>query len=193
MGRPSLKNTRFNEILDAFEICVAQYGLAGATLEQVADQAGLARPLIRHHVGNRNDLIDALVVRYLSNSDHYLHQLLADLPESGRLTAFINRLFSPQFHDRNFVLITEALIAAAANQPGLAIKIKKSIDAVIAVIETEIKSEYKNIKAKDSKIIASGILGIYFNVDSLALLGDIEDLRVNSKSAVERLLASINE
>ena len=192
MGRPSLKKARFNEILDAFEICVAQYGLTGATLEQVADQAGLARPLIRHHVGNRDDLVNALVKRYLINSDQYLQQLVADLPESGRLTAFIDRLFSAQFHDRNFVLLTEALVAAAANHSGLAAKIKNSIDAVIDVIESEVKAEFKTIKLKQSKMIATGILGIYFNVDSLSLLGDIEEIRANSKLAVLQLLAGIS-
>jgi len=76
MGRPSLKKERFEEILDAYEQCVARYGLAGATLEQVARQAGLARPLIRHHIGNRDDLVEALINRFINNSKRYTQAMV---------------------------------------------------------------------------------------------------------------------
>ena len=82
MPRRSLKEERRSQILDAFEICVARYGVEGATLERVAEEAGLARPLIRHNVGNREDLLDALLERYLESSEHSMRQLLAALPWS---------------------------------------------------------------------------------------------------------------
>ena len=34
-----------------------------SSLEKVADQAGMKRPIIRHYVGNRDDLILALTER----------------------------------------------------------------------------------------------------------------------------------
>ena len=45
---------RRQEYLDAFEKCVARYGIEGATLAKIAEIAGLARPLVRHNVGNRD-------------------------------------------------------------------------------------------------------------------------------------------
>ena len=193
MGRPSIQEKRFEEILDAFEICVANYGLAGATLEKIAEQAGLARPLIRHHLGNRDDLIKALINRFINHSDQYLRQLVADLPDTGCMTEFINRLFDHRYHDRHYVLTMEALIAAAANQPDLADKINLIIESIITVIEKQISLEYPEAKINDVKIVASGILGIYFNIDSLSLLGDINELRLNSRSAAARLVDTLRQ
>ncbi|MEV0585321.1 TetR family transcriptional regulator [Nonomuraea sp. NPDC050310] len=39
-----------------FTRCVARYGLDGATLQRVADEAGTARGHICHHAGNREEL-----------------------------------------------------------------------------------------------------------------------------------------
>lgn len=77
MGRRSLKAQRREEILDAFEACVARYGMEGTTLERVAEFAGLGRPAIRHNVGNREALIDAALERIVErHEDAY-----CDLPQ----------------------------------------------------------------------------------------------------------------
>ena len=55
MARPSVKEERREQILTAYEQCVARYGVEGATLDKVAEEAGLARPLIRHNIGNREE------------------------------------------------------------------------------------------------------------------------------------------
>ena len=41
MGRPNLTEVRTSEILDAFERCVARFGLEGSSLERVAEEAGI--------------------------------------------------------------------------------------------------------------------------------------------------------
>ena len=43
MARPIVKDQRRAEILDAFEACVARYGVEGATLAKTAEQAGLGQ------------------------------------------------------------------------------------------------------------------------------------------------------
>ena len=59
-GRPTNRDERHKQVMHALVRCVARFGLDGATLSQVAEEAGLARPLIRHHIGNREDMIAAL-------------------------------------------------------------------------------------------------------------------------------------
>ena len=187
MARPSLKEKRFEEILDAFERCVARYGLAGATLEQVAAEAGLARPLIRHHIGNRNDLVNALINRFQKNSDLYMQAMVTGLPETGRLAAFIDRLFDDKYFDRNLVLVTEALIAAATDYPQLEKQLIGTIESIVTVISDELSREYPTSSDNSIQEVATGILGIYFNVDSLSMLGGMESFRTNSKQAAIRL------
>ena len=83
MPRPSLKLQRSEEILDAFERCVARYGIEGTTLEKTAEEAGLQRSLLRHNVGNRDDLLNSLVNRFISESRDsllfHIKQLLKNL------------------------------------------------------------------------------------------------------------------
>ena len=191
MARPSLKEKRFEEILDAFEHCVARYGLAGATLEQIAAEAGLARPLIRHHIGNRNDLVSALINRFQQNSDVYMQAMVTDLPETKRLAAFIDRLFDEKYFDRNLVLLTEALIAAATNHPQLEKQLIATIESIITVISYELSREYPTSSDSSIKEVATGILGIYFNADSLSMLGGMKNLRSNSRQAAIRLAKTL--
>ena len=54
MGRPDLTEVRTAEILDAFERCVARFGLEGSSLERDAEEAGMKRSILRHYIGNRN-------------------------------------------------------------------------------------------------------------------------------------------
>ena len=60
MGRPNLTEVRTAEILDAFERCVARYGLEGSSLERVAEEAGVKRSILRHYIGNRDEMITGL-------------------------------------------------------------------------------------------------------------------------------------
>ena len=192
MARPSIKNQRFEQILDAFELCVVRYGLAGATLEQVAEQAQLARPLIRHHIGNREDLVKALINRFNKRSDFYMQQLILSLPEENRFSNFIERLFDEIYFDPNLVLLTEALIAAAADKPDLAVQLRKTIESIIVVFIKELRLAYPKSTAKSARVVATGIMGIYFNADSLSMLGNVKQLRRDSKLAATRLADTLD-
>ena len=69
MARPSVKAKRTEEILQAYEHCIALYGVEGATLQKIAEVAGIARPLLRHHVGNSDDLLNMALKRFIERSD----------------------------------------------------------------------------------------------------------------------------
>ena len=61
MARKSVKIQRSKEILDAFERCISKWGLDGASLERIATESGIKRPALRHFIGNRDELLVALV------------------------------------------------------------------------------------------------------------------------------------
>lgn len=62
MGRKSLAGERREEILAAFERCVGREGI-DVPLERIADEAGVQRSLIRHYLGNRDELVEQLMAR----------------------------------------------------------------------------------------------------------------------------------
>jgi len=63
MPRPSIANERREDILEAFEACALEKGLGATTLADVAEKAGLPRPLVRHFMGNRADMVTGLIER----------------------------------------------------------------------------------------------------------------------------------
>lgn len=72
MGRPPVGEERREEILAAFERCIVKKGFAKTTLADVAEEAGQPRPLVRHFIGNRADMVSALVDRLLERAEAQL-------------------------------------------------------------------------------------------------------------------------
>ena len=191
MPLPDMKEQRKAEIMEAFENCVARYGVEGATLERIADEAGLARALIRHNVGNRDDLLAALIKRFFDQSADGMKEMISALPEQNRSRTLIDWLFDPTYSDSKQVLITEALIAAAANDKALAKRLRRWTNDFVGSIENVLGIEFPKASKEAIAAVGAGITGIYFNVDSFALLGPMKKLRVASKAAALRLLDSL--
>lgn len=193
MGRPSVKTQRREQILDAYEACVAQYGVEGASLEKVAETAGLARPLIRHNVGNREELLEALVERFLSRSNSAIQNVIATLPPENSVHALIDSLFDQQRVDTQVVLVAEALIAAGQFDRSLAKKMRAWTRDFISNIKSGLENTHPHANADDLEAIAAGITGIYFNADSLAPLGRVDDIRKASKRAATLLVTTLED
>ena len=191
MPRPSLKAQRSKEILDAFEQCVAKFGIEGATLERIAEEAGLQRSLLRHNVGNRDDLLDALLNRFLEKSTDDMNQLLTAIADETRPNKFIDILFDESYADSKSVLVAEALIAAAPQNPKIVPRLQNWLDDITNVFVKILKNIMPNAKAQDYREVATGIIGIYFNVESLTPLGKLNKLRLPSKKAAMRLINTL--
>jgi AcrR family transcriptional regulator len=97
VARPSLAATRREQILDALERCLARGGLEGTTLESVAAEAGVARPVIRHYFGNRDALLAAAVERAVAAYRCDLEDALRALPRQRRLAGLLDYLFLGRF------------------------------------------------------------------------------------------------
>lgn len=188
MPRPSLKEERRAAILDAYGRCIAQHGVDGTTLEMTADEAGLARALIRHNVGNKDDLLDAFVDRFLAESLSEENELFDSLPPQRRLETMIDWMFDPQFADPQNVSVSNALFTAATNDPKLAKRLRTSTAQFSGRIRKELLSRYPNA-GDGADAVAAGIVAIYFNYETIAPLGDSDDLRQKSVAAA-RLLTS---
>ena len=191
MPRPSVKQERREQILDAYEQCVVRFGLEGATLELIAKQAGLARALIRHNVGNRADLKEALIERFLARSRSSLDDMIDALPRRNRLAVLVEWLFDPDYLDPQTVLLSEALIAASTDDPLLARKMRGWTTGFVAALENAIRREHPDAGEATVTAVAAGLTGIYFNIESLSPLGDMPGLLDASKQAALLLIATL--
>ncbi len=192
MPRPSLKQVRREQILDAYEICLIRYGVEGTTMDRVAKEAGLARPLIRHNVGNRDDLLQATVERFIERSDVSMRQMIAALPRTDTLITLIDWLFDPASSDSRTALISAALVAASANDPNLARTMREWTRGFLDYLSGIIRGADSTLDDKSVSTIAAGLVSLYFSVESLSPVGPMSDYRAACKDAARRLVEPLN-
>jgi len=66
MGRPSLREARRAEIVNAFAQVLAEHGYEGATVVAVADRAGIAPGLVHHYFASKTELLSSLLENLVS-------------------------------------------------------------------------------------------------------------------------------
>jgi AcrR family transcriptional regulator len=88
-GRPSLAADRRRQVLDAFIELVADSGLEGMTLDDVAARAGVQRSVIRHYVGNRADLVQAAITELTARYTASVRRAVGSEPTSTEIVDFL--------------------------------------------------------------------------------------------------------
>ncbi len=192
MPRPSLKQERRTQILDAYERCLIRFGVEGSSLEAVAKEAGLARALIRHNIGNRDQLLEAAVDRFLLESNRSMEQLLDALPAEGALVCLIDWLFDPQGSDPHLSLVSDAFIAASANNPDLAGRMRTWTHTFFDSIVEVARRSHPGAEKEALRTVAAGITANYFTAESLTPMGPMRDLRAAFRSAALRLAETLD-
>ena len=192
MARPSKKDQRREEIIDAYERCVVRFGVAGATLQQVADESELARPLLHHNIGNRDDLLRALLDRLEARVEAEGRAFEQYLPETGRCSAMLDLLFDHRYaSDSHETLLYQALLVAAQDEPDIKQVLIRWHDGFVQDIAAEVSAEYPHADSSSVRAVATGIVALYFNADSMAALAPAPAIFEDSRMAARRLLETL--
>lgn len=99
MARPTVKDERRTQILDALYAVVAERGGMGASITEIAEQAGVARGALHYFFENKGEitasLMERLGERYLESLDAFLQRRMAhaqtDVGMRARLVAEVAR------------------------------------------------------------------------------------------------------
>lgn len=191
MGRPSKKEERTEEILQAFYRCVARFGLEGSTLERIAEESGLKRSLVRHFVGNREELTHLLVDRVLQQSDEKWGSFMTMLPTPNGSHFLLDGLFSDQHSDPEFVLVIESLIFAAGRDEEMRMRMQVWMQSFTDDVAVILRKDYPNATTENIAAVSYGLISLYFNLDSLAPLGLNQQYRQPARTAAEYLLKTL--
>ena len=141
MPRPSLKDVRTEELLDAFVRCVARFGLDGSTLERISEEAGVGRPLLRHYLGNREEMVELLLAHVLERFARMTDELIALLPSGNRVSALMDILFSQADQLPENAAVFQALVASSDRHPGVESSLMAFVHEFEAAIAAEILAE----------------------------------------------------
>jgi len=137
VGRPSLKDQRRREIVDAFIELVAARGLEHVSLDDVAADSGVQRAALRHFVGNRDDLVAAAITEITRLA-------LAGLKVRRTFPEAIAMLFDPG-RMKSFDVADRAwseLMPEAMRSPDTRAVIKECYDELIALISHALRQQH---------------------------------------------------
>lgn len=172
MGRKDLTKERQTHILNAFEDCIIEYGLFGATLTRVTEKAQVNRGIIHHYFGDRNDLLSALIERLV---ERYRKEFSIYLQNHKTLQT--PELIATYFFDEwgregsNDNVLIESLVAEAARDPY----IHKLIVEVYLELENAIANELKNLYSDATmercQTVAYAIMSLAYGSSTMLWLG----------------------
>lgn len=193
-GRPTNRDERHEQVMQALVRCVARYGLDGASLSQIAKEAGLTRPLIRHHLGNREDIIAQLADYVMACFEAQNRAMVAALPPSGGVGALLNILFSDiATSDPDMVLTFAALTARAKDDQDLREKCRASMLSFEAAIAGALQQDHPTVDGASISLAAHGIAALYFNMTSLAPLDMPNSWASQAQGVARKLLQDLDQ
>ncbi|MCL6268617.1 TetR/AcrR family transcriptional regulator [Sansalvadorimonas sp. 2012CJ34-2] len=193
MPRPSLKEERTEQVLQAFQKCVARYGLDGSSLERIAEESGLQRSLVRHFVGNRTDLVHSLAARVIEQSDLQWQLLIEQLPETNAVDTLLQCLFFYKDEQPETMLIVSSLISAAVRDDVLKKAMQKWFQQFVGDIEKILQRDFSTASKEDIHNTAFGIVSLYLNLDSLTPLDLDDHYRPPAHKAATKLVSTLKE
>jgi len=191
MPRPNLKSVRREEILDATERCVARFGVEGTTLDKIAEAADMARPLIRHNLGNRDEIMAALVERFVLRSNESTSHLGSITYIESGPHALITALFSETNTGDQSILVAQALNIAAANDEMLARQMRDWTEQFIQSITKLLCAYFPKSSESACEEVAIGISGIYLSTATFDPLNPDPKYRQGSIKMASLLVDSL--
>ena len=169
MGRPNLSEVRTAEILDAFERCVARFGLEGSSLERVAEEADMKRSILRHYIGNRDQMIVALAERVVRKYQEAFQGFLEHVSDKDRTTQLLSYFFpNKPAESTNDILVVEALIAAGEQYPDVRKLMFGYVDGLVTKLAKQLRLAFPKARKQDCWNVAYGVVSICFNQESLS-------------------------
>ncbi|ESP93388.1 MULTISPECIES: TetR/AcrR family transcriptional regulator [Pseudoalteromonas] len=168
MARPSMAAQRIEEILDALEVCILKQGMQATSLENIAETANVKRTILRHYIGNRDDIICALSKRWRGIYSAQWQQVIDWLPNNNRSEALIETLFSVGSAEQlNATIIGEALFAEAKRLDAIKDDQQHIMSEFIEHVSEALKVDYPNAGDDKINLVSNGIYANYLMAESL--------------------------
>jgi AcrR family transcriptional regulator len=190
MARPSVAAERREQILDATMSTIAEHGIRGATLDRIADTAGMSRGHVRHFVGNRDRLLLDTAVAVFSDASGEVGSILPAGTDDIR--GALDYLFGVEFlsPDRENAVVL-GLVELSRTTPAIADVLTASYTATRLELARLVAKAHPEASADACLTVAYGILTCALGS---VFLGDFDAdaaRMTHSRAAAEALIASI--
>lgn len=168
MGRKSIAPQRKEEILDAFERSIEQYGFSGSSTRQIAEEAKMKQSIIAHYFGSKKILINALIRRIMDDYLIRMQQALGDSSGEVRVQRLLDFLFGPGLlgnkTKRNLI---GHLLAAAVNDENVRRQMHFMYQSFIEIGISELNHALPEIPDDKGRECVYGILCLTVGNDAV--------------------------
>jgi len=192
MGRKDLTTERQDSILDAAESCIAKFGLQGATLNNIASEAGINRGLIHHYIGNRDNVIQLMLERLLERYQSSFEEYATLRPRGDHAEVVVGYYFDAWFElaPEDDALIMELLAESERDS-----KIRKLLHKLYDGFETMIANELFRLfpEADNQKLhsVSYSLMLLAFSHATITWLGLPQAKKTNVRSIAENLVQTL--
>ena len=173
------KDDRREQILDAAARVVARVGLAGASTDVIAAEAGVSQPYVVRTFGGKQPLLDAIFRRV---SDRVV-AAFENAPVEGEPTECLGQAYLRLVEDRDVLLLLMHGFTAAGSEPAIGDTVRGCVDAVQRICRERLGSD-----ARAADFVAQGmLLNVLLCLDSWNHpdLPDLTALATTAASAAE--------
>src|SRR5262245_61057433 len=119
MGRPSLAAPRRRQIIEGLRAAIVKHGLAEASVQRLAEEAGVPAGLVHHYFVSKEDLLIATVDQVVEDVRGPLKAELDVLDPERALARALDFLFLELPADRAFSVLFGEIGVAALRRPQL--------------------------------------------------------------------------
>ncbi|WP_372969010.1 TetR/AcrR family transcriptional regulator [Microbacterium sp.] len=189
MARPTVAAERRDQIIDATLQTVAQHGIAGTSLDRIAEAAGMSRGHVRHFVGNRDQLLAEAARRVFSDEEGALTILPSEVTT---FSAALDFLFGEEFtrsDAENAVVL--GFVELSRTNPPIAEVLAEAYGRTRITLAELAEAEYPDADAETRALVADGTLSAALgNV----FMGDFDPDEVRTarvRRSVEALLSTL--
>ena len=191
MGRKSLATERTNQILDAFEVCITQYGLEGATLQRVAKQGDINIGMIHHYIGNRDDLLRAMVGRFIEGYRAEFVDFVANVPAFSRIPHLLDDLFNTPT-DATDIILGELITISSRDEfvRGLLHDVYEFLVGEIAGI---LHHAHPNTQIEKCRQVAFNLLALAFGGGAFLDVGFGDGYRQGLLATAQQLITDLEK
>lgn len=191
MGRKNLTEERTGEILEAFARCMVRYGL-DTSLDQVAEEAGMTRSIIRHYIGNREEVVNALVERITTEFLAELRAEAAQIPQEQMIAATLDYLFSEEpGYDDTDKLIFDVIMTAKDRYPQAKHSVIMMFEELVSIFAADLAHAYPQAEASHCRDVAYSILALAMSNESLVWAGMDSHYSAKARASAEVLIHSL--
>ncbi len=192
MPRKSMAKQRREELLDAFERCIIKFGLEGTSLEQVAEEADMTRSIIRHYIGNREQLVEALIERIIRQYTEQLIATYGDLSPEQSLQYSLDEMFSEQetLNNRDKIII-DVLMTAQGRYPKAKKMLVQMFESLVQSFADDLRRMYPDAKKEQCRQVAYAIICMSEMHESFMWLGMKKQYHQDARSAADALIRTL--